>query len=249
MPGWSSTEVVTLSQLVAFLAFQIRVVIGLQALAARPVTRRTTDGLRRTHEPTESTLTHPHNTHPTAFTQAQLEWLPWLEPLPEAELTERHYAGLVDAVACQVAVLPAAGARPRHPGRPHPHRQGHLLQPRSRPAARRARALGRRGLALQRLHLLRVGACALCLAFLAAHGRCAAPARRRRGRRAGRALERDRGGVGRTVVDAVLLRGRTTSSLRAQGLDDLAIADVIHGAAFFNWANRLMLSLGEPPTA
>jgi len=34
--------------------------------------------------------------------------------------------------------------------------------------------------------------------------------------------------------------------LRAQGLDDLAIADVIHGAAFFNWANRLMLSLGEP---
>lgn len=36
--GWSSTEVVTLSQLVAFLAFQIRVVIGLKALAQRPVT-------------------------------------------------------------------------------------------------------------------------------------------------------------------------------------------------------------------
>ena len=37
-----------------------------------------------------------------------------------------------------------------------------------------------------------------------------------------------------------------TARLRAAGLDDLAIADVIHGAAFFNWANRLMLSLGEP---
>jgi CMD domain protein len=36
--GWTSTEVVTLSQLVAFLAFQIRVVIGLKALAQRPVT-------------------------------------------------------------------------------------------------------------------------------------------------------------------------------------------------------------------
>ncbi|NVM93073.1 CMD domain protein [Variovorax sp. SG517] len=36
--GWSSTEVVTLSQLVAFLAFQIRVVSGLRALAQRPVT-------------------------------------------------------------------------------------------------------------------------------------------------------------------------------------------------------------------
>ena len=39
---------------------------------------------------TESTLTHPGNTHPRSFTQAQLEWLPWLEPLPEDELTERH---------------------------------------------------------------------------------------------------------------------------------------------------------------
>jgi uncharacterized peroxidase-related enzyme len=34
--------------------------------------------------------------------------------------------------------------------------------------------------------------------------------------------------------------------LRASGLDDLAIADIIQGAAFFNWANRLMLALGEP---
>ncbi len=34
--GWSTTDVVTLSQLVSFLAFQIRVVAGLKALAARP---------------------------------------------------------------------------------------------------------------------------------------------------------------------------------------------------------------------
>ena len=37
--------------------------------------------------------------------------------------------------------------------------------------------------------------------------------------------------------------------LRRSGLDDLAIADVIQAAAFFNWANRLMLSLGEPAAA
>ena len=35
-------------------------------------------------------------------------------------------------------------------------------------------------------------------------------------------------------------------ALRKAGLDDLEIVDVINGAAFFNWANRLMLSLGEP---
>ena len=34
--------------------------------------------------------------------------------------------------------------------------------------------------------------------------------------------------------------------LSKAGLDDLAIMDVIGAASFFNWANRLMLSLGEP---
>ena len=34
--------------------------------------------------------------------------------------------------------------------------------------------------------------------------------------------------------------------LRAAGMEDRAISDIIHAASFFNWANRLMLSLGEP---
>jgi CMD domain protein len=34
--GWSTTDIVTLSQIVAFLSFQIRVVIGLRTLAGRP---------------------------------------------------------------------------------------------------------------------------------------------------------------------------------------------------------------------
>jgi CMD domain protein len=34
--GWSTTGIVTLSQLVAFLSFQIRVIVGLRALAAAP---------------------------------------------------------------------------------------------------------------------------------------------------------------------------------------------------------------------
>jgi alkylhydroperoxidase family enzyme len=34
--------------------------------------------------------------------------------------------------------------------------------------------------------------------------------------------------------------------LRRAGLADLAVADAIHAGAFFNGANRLMLSLGEP---
>ena len=37
--------------------------------------------------------------------------------------------------------------------------------------------------------------------------------------------------------------------LREIGLDDFAILDLIYSAAFFNWANRLMLSVGEPTPA
>jgi uncharacterized peroxidase-related enzyme len=37
--------------------------------------------------------------------------------------------------------------------------------------------------------------------------------------------------------------------LREAGLSNDEISDVIHGAAFFNWANRLMLSIGEPTPA
>jgi uncharacterized protein YciW len=33
--GWSTTDIVTLSQLVSFLSFQIRVVAGLKAMIAR----------------------------------------------------------------------------------------------------------------------------------------------------------------------------------------------------------------------
>ena len=46
---------------------------------------------------TETTLSHPENREPTAFTQEELGWLPWLEPFPAEQLTERHWGGLVDA--------------------------------------------------------------------------------------------------------------------------------------------------------
>ena len=46
---------------------------------------------------TDKTLTPPAHTEPVVFTRDMLDWLPWLEPLAEAELTPRHIAGLVDA--------------------------------------------------------------------------------------------------------------------------------------------------------
>src|SRR6185437_3466605 len=42
------------------------------------------------------TITRIDTEAPNAFTQEQLGWEAWLEPLPLEELTERHFAGLGD---------------------------------------------------------------------------------------------------------------------------------------------------------
>ena len=46
---------------------------------------------------TSTTRHHAGRQPPQVFTRQELEWLPWLEPLAESELGERHLAGLVDA--------------------------------------------------------------------------------------------------------------------------------------------------------
>jgi alkylhydroperoxidase family enzyme len=51
------------------------------------------------------------------------------------------------------------------------------------------------------------------------------------------------------TVTPIAFGERHVRQLRNAGLDDLAIAEVIQAAAFFKWANRLMLSRGEPATA
>jgi len=42
--GWTTSDIVSLSQLVAFLSFQIRVVVGLQVLGARPAMPSSSEG-------------------------------------------------------------------------------------------------------------------------------------------------------------------------------------------------------------
>ena len=42
-------------------------------------------------------LVPPDHTVPVVFTRAQLDWLPWIEPLMVEALTERHLASFVDA--------------------------------------------------------------------------------------------------------------------------------------------------------
>ncbi|WP_349970717.1 peroxidase-related enzyme [Pseudomonas caspiana] len=48
------------------------------------------------------------------------------------------------------------------------------------------------------------------------------------------------------TLDPAALGAEHIGPLRAQGLDDAQILDLIHAISIFAWANRLMLNLGEP---
>ena len=49
--------------------------------------------------------------------------------------------------------------------------------------------------------------------------------------------------------DPVAMEASDLAPLRAQGLTDAEILDLVHAVAMFSWANRLMQSLGEPVSA
>ncbi|WP_376093705.1 alkylhydroperoxidase domain protein [Roseomonas sp. CCTCC AB2023176] len=186
---------------------------------------------------------------PKAFTRDQLDWTPWLEPLREDELTERHIRGLVD---------------PSRAGSPYFRllaRDPEALEARTRTDKdifyNADAGLPRAERELAATAASRLNGCIFCASV---HARFAATYSKR-GAEVDRLLVE---GVGanlgerwNAVVAAAAALSATPPAfgdehvdrLRAAGLDDLAIADLIQAVAFFGWANRLMLSLGEPRRA
>ncbi|MCH1883342.1 alkylhydroperoxidase domain protein [Agrococcus sp. ARC_14] len=194
---------------------------------------------------------YPTLRRPEAFTQDGLGWVPWAPPVPEAELTEAQREGLVE------------------PGRAKSPYFRLLARD---PEALRARTLTdldifhnedggipRWERELSAAAASRVNGCVFCASV---HARAAS-------RLSGRAedvqrlldegVDADGRGSGvderwDAIVDASAALTATPSAfdaghvdrLRAAGIDDAGIVDQLSGAAFFNWANRLMLSLGEP---
>lgn len=194
------------------------------------------------------TLERPAATAPNAFTQAELGWEAWIDPVPEAALTERQKEGLVDI------------ARAKSP-------YFRLLA--HDPDILRARTLAdkdifynsRAGLprAERELAAAAVSRSNGCIYCASVHARFASTFSKRRDD-VQRLLDEGTGvdidPLWNAVIEAsvaltatpIALGPEHVRKLRDLGLDDLAIADLIHAASFFNWANRLMLSLGEPET-
>lgn len=195
---------------------------------------------------TEKTLSHPENREPVAFTQAELGWLPWLEPYPADQLTERHWAGLVDA------------SRAKSPYFLLLARDPDVLQARTKTDKdifyNASNGLPRAERELAATATSRSNGCIFCASV---HSRFASQYSKRRDdvqRLLDEGVDADIDARWNAIVAASVALTATpiafgdaqVQELRKAGLDDLEIVDVINGAAFFNWANRLMLSLGEP---
>lgn len=197
----------------------------------------------------DTILEPPPRTAPVVFTRALLDWLPWLEPLAVEALTERHRTALVDAARAKSAYF-------------------RLLA--RDPDALRARTLADKdifynpdaGLPRAERELAaaatsRFNGCIYCASV---HARFSATYSKREDdvqRLLDEGVGADLGERWNAIVAAAVALSATpiafgpehVERLRRAGLDDLAISDAIHAASFFNWANRLMLSLGEPAAA
>ncbi len=195
---------------------------------------------------TESVL-HPQGHRiPQAFTQAELEWLAWLPPLPADALTERHWAGLVDAARAKSPYFMLLVHDPD------------ILQARTKTDKdifyNPKGGLPRAERELAAAAVSRFNGCIYCASV---HARFASHFSHRREdvqRLLDEGISADLGARWNAIVAAAValtaipmaFGAPHIEQLRDVGLDDAAIADLVSSAAFFNWANRLMLSLGEP---
>ena len=197
---------------------------------------------------TDKTLTPPPHTEPVVFTRDMLDWLPWLEPMAEADMTEHHLKSLVDV------------ARVKSPYFRLLARDPDVLEARTRtdkdifynPEA----GLPRAERELAAAATSRLNGCIYCASV---HARFAATYSKRvddvqRLLDEGVDAKLDErwdaivaASVALTALPLTFAKEHV-ERLRAVGLDDAAIADLIGAASFFNWANRLMLSLGVPAT-
>lgn len=261
--GLSTPEIVTLSQIIAFVSFQVRVIAGLKLLGGVPPSQATETKADSAAEdrsagarsaPTEllppALVLRPEEPlkRPTVFTRDQLAWTPWLQPLEPEDATPAQLAALAGRpgnspyfrlLAHDAAVLTERTATDL----------GIFYTQGGAPRAERELAAAATS---------RLNGCIFCASV---HARTAAQLSKRP-EDVDRLLER---GVGpgvdlglderwRAIVDVAVALAKTPSEattrqvnrLRELGLSDLEILDVAQAAAFFSWANRLMLTLGEP---
>ncbi|WP_320773336.1 peroxidase-related enzyme [Streptomyces sp. CRN 30] len=225
--GFTDAGIVTFSQAVAFVNQQLQLAAGLRLLAGgAPAT-----GLIPTVEGR------------TEFTLDVLTWHPFVRPIPKDELGEEHrralrgkkadspyfrtlghdLAILAERTAIDLAAFTSEGGLPRA----------------ERELAATAVSMHNGCVYCASVHArlaARTGLGEELVRRLFAHGSRAVIGRR------ANLVTRLAAGLAPVPATAT---GADVAELRAAGLTDLELVDLVHCAAFFAWANRLMLSLGS----
>ena len=247
--GLATPEVVALAQLIAFVAYQVRVVAGLQALAALGG-----DSAATAVEENTAPFVHPANLPPPGeplridgYTSETLGWKAWL---PVIDLTQ--------ASAEQVQVLDSSHPKARS--------SDYYLLLVHQPRILQERAtvfnaimyapggLSRAERELASAVVSRINGCVYCASV---HAQRFEQLAKRNDVIAQVFTDPQTAGTTpreRAIVNLSIELTRSPAgfgaeqlrAVRAAGLTDLEILDTIHAVAIFAWANRLMLNLGEP---
>ncbi|WP_454908489.1 CMD domain-containing protein [Variovorax gossypii] len=247
--GLATPEVVALAQLIAFVAYQVRVVAGLQALAALGG-----DNAATAVEENTAPFVHPANLPPPGeplridgYTSETLGWKAWL---PVIDLTQ--------ASAEQVQVLDSSHPKARS--------SDYYLLLVHQPRILQERAtvfnaimyapggLSRAERELASAVVSRINGCVYCASV---HAQRFEQLAKRNDVIAQVFTDPQTAGTTpreRAIVNLSIELTRSPAgfgaeqlrAVRAAGLTDLEILDTIHAVAIFAWANRLMLNLGEP---
>ncbi|MGE0802229.1 MAG: alkylhydroperoxidase domain protein [Lautropia sp.] len=247
--GWSADAILTLSQIVAYVSFQSRLVAGLALLAGTAEAPRIAPKTIMAGPWHTQPKTAGGKPAPTAFTRDELGWEPWLPPRDRATLSAEETARLAKAGHLQsdyfmllARDLPVLDHRTRtdkgifytHGGLPRPERElaatvtskvnGCIYC--ASVHARKAAQLSGEPAPIDALLAVQPGA------DLAAGQppRWAAEARF----------------AAQLAATPSAVTADHLAPLRALDLTELDLLDLVGSVAFFSWANRLMLTLGEP---
>ncbi|MEE1799416.1 peroxidase-related enzyme [Streptomyces sp. JV176] len=252
--GLDAPAVVALAQICAFVAYEARVAAGLALLAGDPAAR--TDG------PPVADRTTPGAGDAAPFTLDQLTWQPRI-PAVDADALTAAQRAVIDAHATLSTASPYYRTLLHDPaaldhrthvynavmygrgGLPRAERElATLVVSRVNGCVYCASVHGRKYAQLSRdearaLRVLRDGADAFTAPGTpqAAEAGTDAVADAR-----GSAVARFAEAQTRTPPEA---GARHLAALRAAGLDDAELTDLVHAVALFGWANRLMLVLGD----
>jgi len=245
--GVSTPAVVTLSQLIAFLSYQTRLVAGLVAMKAA-------EGQRSGAASDDATaVINPGNTEPGAvikahgFTNEVLEWKAWLDVVNVDTATPEQIAVLEES-------HPKAKVSDYYLFLVH---QPEILRQRSTAFNAIMYAPGGMSRAERELGatvVSRVNGCVYCASVHAQRFEQLA----KRNDVIGQVFEDPRTAgttkreqaIGKFSIQITEAQAEVNAdsiqALKDVGLNDGEILDLLHSDAIFAWANRLMLNLGEP---